>query len=154
MEKKHLKIEIPEGYEIDKENSTFENIVFKPIKTTVIRRIEGAITGVEVYCDGEHFIIPEMKYRFAMPWNDAMEYAKDNQCKLPSKKMLQIMYTHKKDINRLLKQSKLEEDRWYWTNESAYDGSGAWYVYFLTGSVYRGAKSLTGYVRFIINCNY
>jgi len=29
---KHLKIEIPSGYEIDKEKSTFENIVFKPIK--------------------------------------------------------------------------------------------------------------------------
>ena len=27
---KHLKINIPEGYEIDKELSTFENIVFKP----------------------------------------------------------------------------------------------------------------------------
>jgi len=27
---KHLKISIPEGYEIDKAQSTFENIVFKP----------------------------------------------------------------------------------------------------------------------------
>lgn len=32
MEQKELKITIPEGYEIDKEKSTFENIVFKPIK--------------------------------------------------------------------------------------------------------------------------
>ena len=29
METKELKIQIPEGYEIDKENSTFEKIVFK-----------------------------------------------------------------------------------------------------------------------------
>lgn len=29
---KHLKIDIPNGYEIDKEKSTFENIVFKEIK--------------------------------------------------------------------------------------------------------------------------
>lgn len=29
---KNLKITPPEGYEIDKEKSTFENIVFKPIK--------------------------------------------------------------------------------------------------------------------------
>lgn len=29
MEEKKLKINIPEGYEIDKENSTFEEIVFK-----------------------------------------------------------------------------------------------------------------------------
>lgn len=31
METKEVKIEIPKGYEIDKENSTFEKIVFKPI---------------------------------------------------------------------------------------------------------------------------
>ena len=29
METKELKIQIPDGYEIDKENSTFEKIVFK-----------------------------------------------------------------------------------------------------------------------------
>ena len=29
MDTKELKIQIPEGYEIDKENSTFEKIVFK-----------------------------------------------------------------------------------------------------------------------------
>ena len=32
MEEKKLKINIPEGYEIDKEKSTFEEIVFKKIK--------------------------------------------------------------------------------------------------------------------------
>ena len=31
MENKELKIEVPQGYEIDKENSTFEKIVFKKI---------------------------------------------------------------------------------------------------------------------------
>ena len=30
---KTLKIETPEGYEIDKENSTFEKIVFKEVKS-------------------------------------------------------------------------------------------------------------------------
>ena len=34
METKELKIQIPEGYEIDKENSTFEKIVFKKKKNT------------------------------------------------------------------------------------------------------------------------
>ena len=34
MEIKELKIQIPEGYEIDKENSTFECIKFKQIDTT------------------------------------------------------------------------------------------------------------------------
>ena len=32
METKEVKIEVPKGYEIDKENSTFECIKFKPIK--------------------------------------------------------------------------------------------------------------------------
>ena len=32
METKEIKIQIPKGYEIDKENSTFECVKFKPIK--------------------------------------------------------------------------------------------------------------------------
>ena len=32
MEEKKLKINIPEGYEIDKEKSTFEEIVFKKVE--------------------------------------------------------------------------------------------------------------------------
>lgn len=35
METKEIKINIPEGYEIDKENSTFECIKFKPIKNNI-----------------------------------------------------------------------------------------------------------------------
>lgn len=35
MEAKELKIQVPEGYEIDKENSTFECIKFKPIKKDI-----------------------------------------------------------------------------------------------------------------------
>lgn len=32
MKNKELKVEIPDGYEIDKEKSTFENIVFKKVE--------------------------------------------------------------------------------------------------------------------------
>lgn len=35
METKELKIQVPEGYEIDRENSTFECIKFKPIKKDI-----------------------------------------------------------------------------------------------------------------------
>lgn len=35
METKEVKIQVPEGYEIDKENSTFECVKFKPIKKNV-----------------------------------------------------------------------------------------------------------------------
>lgn len=35
MTMKELKIEIPEGHEIDTERSTFERIVFRPVKSTL-----------------------------------------------------------------------------------------------------------------------
>src|SRR5574344_1610927 len=34
-EKKYFKVEVPKGYEIDKENSTFEHICFKKIEQEV-----------------------------------------------------------------------------------------------------------------------
>ena len=37
---KHLKINIPEGYEIDKAQSTFENIVFKPTVISLPKKWE------------------------------------------------------------------------------------------------------------------
>lgn len=52
---KNLKITPPDGYEIDKVNSTFENIVFKPIKKELpkswgeLGRIEGWFTST--VCD-------------------------------------------------------------------------------------------------------
>ena len=41
---KNLKITAPEGYEIDKTNSTFENIVFKPIKKELPKSWDELIT--------------------------------------------------------------------------------------------------------------
>lgn len=38
METKELKIQAPEGYEVDKENSTFECVKFKPIKKDITYR--------------------------------------------------------------------------------------------------------------------
>lgn len=47
METKSLKIEIPKGYEIDKEKSTFENIVFKKVDDIVIKW--NSEFGIHVY---------------------------------------------------------------------------------------------------------
>lgn len=52
MENKELKIEVPQGYEIDRENSTFEKIVFKkveelPKRWGELKRIKG------VYVDSD-----------------------------------------------------------------------------------------------------
>lgn len=51
METKECKIEIPEGYEIDKENSTFECIKFKPIESLTY---EGACK--ETFKNGAYYI--------------------------------------------------------------------------------------------------
>ena len=40
MENKELKIQAPEGYEIDREKSTFENIVFKKVERKLPKRWE------------------------------------------------------------------------------------------------------------------
>lgn len=45
MEDKEVKIIPPEGYEIDKENSTFECIKFKPIIKKWVDDIQAKITG-------------------------------------------------------------------------------------------------------------
>lgn len=37
METKEMKIQVPEGYEIDKEKSTFENIVFKKVEKELLK---------------------------------------------------------------------------------------------------------------------
>ena len=70
METKELKIQTPEGYEIDKENSTFEKIVFKKKETNLwrfdetkkvygyvinsafskIMSIDGALNNADAHC--------------------------------------------------------------------------------------------------------
>jgi hypothetical protein len=46
---KHLKISIPEGYEIDKAQSTFENIVFKPTIVALPKTWEELVEFDEYY---------------------------------------------------------------------------------------------------------
>ena len=40
---KELKIEVPEGYEVDKEKSTFERIIFKPLESNYPKTWEDCI---------------------------------------------------------------------------------------------------------------
>ena len=40
METKELKIQVPEGYEIDRENSTFENIIFRKAERKLPKKWE------------------------------------------------------------------------------------------------------------------
>ena len=59
METKNIKIDVPEGWEIDKKNSTFENIVFKkkeeqlPTKWEDFKNLEGYY--VDNYCNIQYY---------------------------------------------------------------------------------------------------
>ena len=48
-EEKSFKVQIPEGYEIDKENSTFEYIKYKKLKSEYPKSWEEAFEGRAVY---------------------------------------------------------------------------------------------------------
>ena len=45
---KNLKINVPEGYEIDSKNSTFENIVFRPIPKCITERVKSVEDACEI----------------------------------------------------------------------------------------------------------
>lgn len=71
METKEFKIEVPKGYEIDRTNSTFEKIVFKPIKQNVntwedIAEVEGWFISTESAiscCNMEESVFDAIKDR-------------------------------------------------------------------------------------------
>ena len=58
---KNLKITAPEGYEIDKTNSTFENIVFKPIKKELPKSWE-ELSSFEGFIYNGTIILTEKNY--------------------------------------------------------------------------------------------
>lgn len=60
-ETKELKIEIPKGYEVDKENSTFEKIVFKKVeeKLTYTKIVNELFTGKRYYYTNDYGTIKE-----------------------------------------------------------------------------------------------
>lgn len=53
METKELRIQVPDGYEIDKENSTFEKIVFKRKKDQKWTELGAVISGYYINEDSE-----------------------------------------------------------------------------------------------------
>lgn len=59
---KHLKINIPEGYEIDKAQSTFENIVFKPTVVSLPKKWEELKILSGAYVSTGVYIITAVEY--------------------------------------------------------------------------------------------
>ena len=143
---KELKINIPKGYEIDKENSTFECIKFKKMPKTIIKW-DSLNFAVEVQDEGEHFRV-SAKPSMVMNWNDAMRYFNDNaDWNLPTIKQLQIIDKHIDKINNLMEgNGGYKISGWIWTNEEK-DEFCAWYVRMDYGYTNRNCKFNSYYVR-------
>lgn len=128
-----IKIDIPEGYEIDKENSTFECIRFKP-KSKVYWSDEHNTVVVE-YGEEEFMIHPFPT--MIMNFNEANIFA-DNfhiHYKLPTVGQLFAISTLLGDINKVLYRHKmfpLQTEISYWSNEEVSDIS-AFCVYIGSG---------------------
>lgn len=99
METKELKIQVPEGYEIDKDNSTFEYIKFKP-KTLTYKDI-----AKELFLNNEmYFINNNSKIIYA--GGGSINYEKSNNC--TSRKQAEKLLA----INKLMNIAKYLNGDW------------------------------------------
>lgn len=149
MESKVMKIVVPEGYEIDKEKSTFKNIVFKKVDEVVIKWHKDKV-GVEIKAEGEHFVIDAESPSFNCSWDDAMRFFNtkaSSDWELPTVKQLQIISKHIDKINEVIRSNDgFKIKGWMWSCEVK-DMSCAWFVSMLNGSTSLSYKSFSGYVR-------
>lgn len=123
MHLKQIKIDIPEGYEIDKENSTFECIKFKP-KPHVYWSDEHKVVVVE---DGDISFMIEASPSYVMSWNDANKFLRNSiHWRLPTFEELKLIAKHLPQINYILKQvGGFEIFGQLWSSSNGYDNTFA-----------------------------
>ena len=95
MKIKELKIQVPKGYEIDKENSTFECIKFKPIKKDITYQN----VGEKIFSNNVFYI----NYKGEIDYYNQKEYPKDYNCHYYDKNNA----TNKKQLKRILALNQL-----------------------------------------------
>ena len=95
MKTKELKIQVPKGYEIDKENSTFECIKFKPIKKDITYQN----VGEKIFNNNVFYI----HYNGEIDYYNQKEYPKDYNCHYYDKNNA----TNKKQLERVLALNQL-----------------------------------------------
>lgn len=100
METKEIKKDIPEGYEIDKENSTFECVKFKPIKKYI------AYKDVcdNIFAKNYGYYISSSGNIYATPLK-VLVYSEDNA-------------PNKKQLERLLALNQLMNIAYYYNNHN------------------------------------
>lgn len=147
--KDEVKIEVPEGYVIDKENSTFECIKFKKKEPEV--EISKCGDSVKIKTSEHIFYILD-KEDLKTNFDSAFKLAKIYDCgaTIPTREQWKIIYEHLDEINSLLK-NKIEKD-YYWTSEKedSYPYH-SWNVTMFTGSSYSTGRSYAYRVRPIKN---
>lgn len=144
---KEFKIEVPEGYIIDEENSTFECIKFKRKEPEV--EISKCGDSVKIKTSEHIFYILD-KEDLKTDFDSAFKLAKMYDCgaTIPTKEQWKIIYEHLNEINNLLK-NKIEKE-YYWTSEEK-DSSHSWDVSMYSGYSNPSHRSDAGRVRPIKN---
>lgn len=146
-ENNEIRIEVPEGYCIDEENSTFECIKFKK-KPEV--QIHQTVKGVRVDTPEYSFTILDVEDLSTDGYSSfkvAKLYHKD--VTLPSKKQWKIIYKHLDEINKLLN-NKIQK-AYYWTSDLVKYSAYQWFVNMSNGHSLNFYRNNTYRVRPIIN---
>ena len=142
-----VRIEVPEGYVIDEENSTFECIKFKK-KPEV--KIYTTSVGVRVDTPECSFYILD-KEDLPIEGYSSFKLAKlhHKDATLPSKKQWEIIYKHLDEINERLNY-KIKR-ACYWASDLGESPTTQWYVTMYSGTSNEYSKINTLKVRPIIN---
>lgn len=101
METKEVKIQVPEGYEIDKENSTFDCIKFKPISKVVTYED----VANELFCHNSHYYEHEGNI---YKCSSCLEYASKKNIRCTSAKQAEKLIA----INKLMNVAKYLNGEW------------------------------------------
>ena len=120
MENKEIKINVPEGMEIDKENSTFECIKFKPIKNKLPKTWKEFCKNNNVK-EGEFYIdrLSYIKETYATEQDPAIRNEESDRNLLPSKKLAEAMLA----LCQLIQLRDCYNDGWipdWYSNENKY----------------------------------
>ena len=116
MKIKELKIQVPKGYEIDKENSTFECIKFKPIK----KNITYQNVGEKIFSNNVFYI----NYKGEIDYYNQKEYPKDYNCHYYDKNNA----TNKKQLERVLALNQLLNIAEYYNQLHAKEDYKQYYI--------------------------
>ena len=139
---KVLNNNVPDGCEIDKENTTFDKIDDVVIKWNAITY------AVEIAADGEHFMVDASRPSYYCSWDDAMRFHRNGIWNLPTVKQLKVLAKHINKVNEVIQENNEFEiaGGWLWSHEEK-DKSRVWSVYMDDGGIYGGSKDRLTYVR-------